>query len=361
MREAFEDLERALLGILPDGKVELRQCPSSERAAATRGDVCAYVDHLQFEVKLVKGASNAQLLDAAELLKMPQNSVQTIVPLLAVPYLSPARQELLRDARAPFIDYAGNAWIVAPGVYVDRRGFGNPAREDRDGRNVFSDKASLILRVLLHAPTPLGVRQIAEMVSCADPHIQLTPGYVSKVVKELLRRDYVAKRDDGLALRHGDELLSDWLDVYGNRKQPKPRRYFLPSPTAELLIPGLANAFEVNDVDYVLTGHAGASLVDRFADFDAVDIYVRNLDAADHVMEGMGARRVERGGNINVSLPYYWVSAFYELQTPQGSIKVASDVQLYLDLYDFPVRGREQAEHLYERRLRPVIEMETRR
>lgn len=305
----------------------------------------------------MKGASNAQLLDAAELLKMPQNSVRTIVPLLAVPYLSPERQELLRDTRTPFIDYAGNAWIVAPGAFVDRRGFNNPAREDRDGRNVFSDKASLILRALLRASSPLGVRQIAEMASCTDPHIQLTPGYVSKVVKELLARDYVAKRDDGLVLRRADELMRDWLDAYRHRKQPKPRHYFFPAPSAELLIPGLANAFEVNDVDYVLTGHAGASLVDRLADFDAVDVYVRNLDAVDNVMEDMGARRVERGGNINVSLPYYRVSAFFEPQTPQGAIKVASDVQLYLDLYDFPVRGREQAEHLYERRLRPVIEL----
>lgn len=70
----------------------------------------------------------------------------------------------------------------------------------------------------------------------------------------------------------------------------------------------------------------------------------------------MGARRVERGGNINVSLPYYRVSAFYDAQMPKGSARTASDIQLYLDLYDFPVRGREQAEHLYERRLRPMIE-----
>ncbi len=32
-------------------------------------------------------------------------------------------------------------------------------------------------------------------------------------------------------------------------------------------------------------------------------------------------------------------------------LNVVSDVQLYLDLYNYPLRGREQAEHLYNKRL----------
>jgi hypothetical protein len=31
-------------------------------------------------------------------------------------------------------------------------------------------------------------------------------------------------------------------------------------------------------------------------------------------------------------------------------------IQLYLDLYNYPIRGLEQAEHLYERRLKKLIE-----
>ena len=35
---------------------------------------------------------------------------------------------------------------------------------------------------------------------------------------------------------------------------------------------------------------------------------------------------------------------------------VVSDLQLYLDLHNYPIRGLEQAEHLYEKRLKPIIE-----
>ena len=354
--DEYSELEDALREIFPGSRIELRPSQGRGHALVAQVDAVVGFDHLQLWVEILKNASNARLLDAVELLRMPQVGARRSIPVLAMPYLSPSRQKLLREAHAAFIDYAGNAWLMAPGVHVDRRGFSNPDRERREGRDLFSDKASLVLRMLLGARSPIGVRQIAEMASARDEHIQLTPGYVSKVVKELERRGYASKREERIVLRHDDELLSDWLVSYRKRKQPVSRGYFISAPSAESLMPGLANSFDANQVDYVFTGHAGASLVDRYADFDVVDVYVRSLEEADKALVDMGARRVERGGNVNVSLPYYRVSAFYDAQMPKGPIRVASDIQLYLDLYDFPIRGREQAEHLYERRLRPMIE-----
>ena len=37
-------------------------------------------------------------------------------------------------------------------------------------------------------------------------------------------------------------------------------------------------------------------------------------------------------------------------------LPVVSDLQLWLDLYDYPQRGREQAERILERGLRPQLE-----
>jgi hypothetical protein len=56
-----------------------------------------------------------------------------------------------------------------------------------------------------------------------------------------------------------------------------------------------------------------------------------------------------------LSVPHYRVSAFYGKRRI-GGLWMASDLQLYLDLYDYPLRGREQAEHLFERRLLPIFE-----
>jgi hypothetical protein len=52
--------------------------------------------------------------------------------------------------------------------------------------------------------------------------------------------------------------------------------------------------------------------------------------------------------------PYYRVSAFHGQRRVRG-LTVVSDLQLYLDLYDLPQRGREQAERIYERCILPRL------
>lgn len=357
------ELERVLREVFPGEMLEL-QPDASKGFAAARADVEVAIGHMRLLVKIVEGTSTAGLQDAAELLRQRQGRHEDAVAILAAPHFSPAKQELLRASNVAFVDYAGNAWISAPGVHVDRRGFANTGKDVREHRDLFSDKASLVLRTLLKAELPMGVREIADVVSSKGDRIQLTPGYVSKVVTELERQGYAARRTEGIVLRHASELLSDWVAACRSRKRPQARAYFIAAPDAESLIPQLADALAALRVDHVFTGHAGASLVDRYATFDVLDVYVQDLDSAQAALEQLGARRVDRGGNVNLSVPYYRVSAFYDIQvreTAQASIRVASDIQLYLDLHDYPVRGREQAEHLYERRLRPLLERDDRR
>jgi hypothetical protein len=65
-------------------------------------------------------------------------------------------------------------------------------------------------------------------------------------------------------------------------------------------------------------------------------------------------RRVEHGANLIFLLPYYKHSVFYGKQRIRR-VRVVSDLHLYLDLHNYPIRGLEQAEHLYEKRLKPII------
>ena len=66
-------------------------------------------------------------------------------------------------------------------------------------------------------------------------------------------------------------------------------------------------------------------------------------------------REAREGANLIFLLPYYKHSAFYGKQRIR-KVWVVSDLQLYLDLHKYPVRGLEQAEHLYEKRLKHIIE-----
>lgn len=349
-----EQLEEALRGLFPGG-ASLRRPDASTRSRDFLADVSLGGAQLHLELKSLRHPSRAMLADAAQQLA-EQPAAPRVIRILAADYLSAANQEALRQRGVPFMDFAGNAWIVAPGLHIDRRGFANPVREKRDERDVFSDKASIVLRIMLDRLQPLGVRQIAELSGAERDESRLSPGYVSKVLAELERRGYASKADEKVRLRHPDELLHEWVIAYRARRKPPARSYYLPERSLDELMNQVSVSFDGGHADYVFAGLAGASVVDRHAEFDVVDMYVRDESRANDILVSMGGRRVERGGNVSVSLPYYRISAFFGHQLTKGAFRVASNEQLYLDLYDYPVRGREQAEHLYDRLLRPRFE-----
>ena len=68
----------------------------------------------------------------------------------------------------------------------------------------------------------------------------------------------------------------------------------------------------------------------------------------------MELEEARQGENVVLMLPYYKNSVFYGRQKAKD-LWVVSDIQLYLDLYNYPIRGLEQAEHLFEKRLRSEI------
>lgn len=349
-------LEGVLAELFPDAVVVVRPAEQHRQDTRFLAEVRLQQHSFRLEIELLKWSTRARLLDAASLMLIEPGPGP--IRVLASPYLSSANQELLREVGARFVDFAGNAWITARGIHVDRRGFPNPARGRRGERDVYSDKASLVLRILMSGAAPLGVRQIAELSGREDGSPLLSAGYVSKIVAELERRGYAFRAGGKIALRHPAELLQDWVVACRSRRKPVSRSYYLGSPGLDELMEQVALAFDARSTDYLLTGHAGASLVDKYAEFDVIDMYVRDESAANDILIGMGARRVERGGNVSVSQPYYKVSAFFGWQSPRDDpCKAVSDVQLYLDLYDYPVRGREQAEHLFERRIRPRFEL----
>jgi len=105
---------------------------------------------------------------------------------------------------------------------------------------------------------------------------------------------------------------------------------------------------------YGVAGPGGGHVVAPYAEFDRVDVYVRDEDDAAFVASKLEARPADRGANLQIMIPYYRISAFFACRRIEV-LPVVSDLQLYLDLYDFPVRGREQAEHLYARRLAPKV------
>jgi DNA-binding transcriptional regulator YhcF (GntR family) len=281
-------------------------------------------------------------------LKFHAGTAEGAVPIVVANYLSPDRRNQCQEEGIFFLDLSGNVLLEFDGLHVERIGFPNRFPEKRKGRGPFSDKASLILRAGLSDTKKVwGIRELAQSIG-------LDPGFVSRMAQELEKRNYVSRIDSKLKLREPKSLLEDWVREYDYRRNQEVR-YFCLAKGPEEIIEKVVAARIPNDVIYALGLHAGANLIDPYSVYKEVHIYAENKEVIYWFMEKMKLREAEEGANLIFLLPYYKHSVFYGKQRIR-SVWVVSDLQLYLDLHNYPVRGLEQAEHLYERRLRNIVE-----
>jgi DNA-binding Lrp family transcriptional regulator len=266
-----------------------------------------------------------------------------VVPVLVAPYLSPERQALCREAGVYFIDLSGNVFVAYQSFYVERIGLPNKYPEKRQRRYPFSDKASLILRELLKDPKrQWGIRELAEK-------IKLDPGYVSRMAKSLSESGYASRGGGKLKIRFPKEVIDDWVRAY-DLKRNEQQRFFVLAPDVKSILQRLRKIDVPRKVEYALSVQAGAGLVAPHAVYKEIHMYVGDGDGIEFFKKKLDLKDADQGANLVLLVPYYKHSVFYDSRVVEG-LCVVSDIQLYLDLYGYPVRGREQAEHLYDKRL----------
>lgn len=270
-----------------------------------------------------------------------------LLPILITKYLSPEKRKECKNQGIYYLDLSGNVYLKYEGIYIERTGFPNRFPESRRGRNPFSDKASLILRTMLQNKKLWGVRELARITN-------LDAGYVSRLLKELEKLNYVLREKGKAKLIDRKHLLEDWVHNYHPRRN-KEFRYFLQAQNPESILDKLRNLDIPQHLKYALGYQAGAYLVSPHAVFNEVHIYVPNEESIDYFCEKLNLRPVDQGANLIFLLPFYRYSVFYDMRKVKGLWGV-SDLQLYLDLYSYPLRGIEQAEYLYKKRLKKIIE-----
>ncbi|MGD0238014.1 MAG: type IV toxin-antitoxin system AbiEi family antitoxin [Syntrophorhabdales bacterium] len=269
---------------------------------------------------------------------------------LVAPFLPEAVRRRLRSKDIAFIDLSGNVYISQPGlIHIEREGKPNMFVEAQLSHNIFADKRSLVLRYLFAHPKKfVGVREIAE--ACGA-----NPGGVSVALKLLEDAGYVARNHLGRSkLVRWRELLEDWASYYKTRKQRESRFYWNVQSMDEM-IGALPNRPNLHRQRIALTGHAGAHLVAPFVNYEGLHVYVKDDRVAGELTNAFKMRPAEKGANVFLLRPYYKESAFYGVRNIKG-VQVVSDVQLYLDLKNFPVRGEEQAENLLRKVIEPFME-----
>ena len=174
------------------------------------------------------------------------------------------------------------------------------------------------------------------------------------MARELEQRNYISRIDSKIKMRNPKGILEDWVSAYDYRKN-KEVRYFCLGKGPDEIIGKVSHVNISNRIQYALGLHAGASLVSPYAVYNEVHIYVQDQKDIKWFVEKLKLREAKEGANLIFLLPHYKHSVFYGRQKIKG-LWVVSDLQLYLDLYNYPIRGREQADHIYEKRLKQIIE-----
>jgi hypothetical protein len=350
-RDLIEKLQESLPRLLPLDGLKFRFLQGAPADHANPFDLLVGVSNRDLGFRMViEVAASGSLPDLPKKigrLKAAAAGMDQAVPVLVAPYLSPERQEICRKEGIGFIDLSGNAYLKFGALYIERIGFPNRYPVKRQGRSPFSDKASLILRALLKERDRLwGIREMAQ-------EIGLDPGFVSRMAKEIEGRGYAARVSSKLRLRSLDGILDDWVRSYSLKKN-RLSGYFCMAANVEDVLDRLRRLEIPGRVRYALSVQAGASLVAPFASFKEVHLYAMGAEEVEFFEKGLNLNPAERGANLILMKPHYRDSVLFGSRIVAG-LRVVSDIQLYLDLHGYPLRGLEQAEHLLRRRIKPEL------
>jgi len=204
-------------------------------------------------------------------------------------------------------------------------------------QNVFSPMASRIVRIFLVNPKQewsiLGLSKEA----------QTGYGHTHRVVKTLLRTGLCRKTEaNRVVVTNAGELLTRWASYYDFGLLNKVNAYYSLDEDFDGFIRKLS-AVGGRDLRYALTLQAGVALVAPYVRPANIHLYVEP-ETLDEWQKLLSLQLTELGGNVFLVEPYD-EDVFYKVQRLKG-VCVVSNVQLYVDLYNYPARGREAAEHL---------------
>jgi hypothetical protein len=262
-----------------------------------------------------------------------------------------ARRRELRSLGQSYIDLAtGALHLRRPGLVIDRQGrvrrVRGPAGRTGLVVNPFADRSSLLVRRLFLEPDrSWGVREIALAAG-------ISPMMASGAVKRLESLGVVQVEASYSYLRAAVRLVSRrrlieaWAATYDwerNRSCTFSAPVGDPMRFLRRLAPSIAGH------RWATTLQAGASLEAPHAHWDKIHIYVEVANQQELRVVGREAGWTPHPeGRVVLMQPYYRQALWGGVRQIEG-ISVVSALQLIMDLWSYPVRGREQAEHLLMR------------
>jgi hypothetical protein len=181
-----------------------------------------------------------------------------------------------------------------------------------------------------------GVVELAERAHIA-------PSYAVKIVLDMVTYGWVRHVSGHYALTRGRELLDSWARATLFGVGVSLRRFVVAGDTTEVESRFVDIATRLR-ARYAFTLFSGARRRAPFVRYPAAHAYLEGDPSM--IARELGSREISEGGNLVLVEPKD-EGVFYALQEIDGA-RVVSDARLYVDLFNFEARGREQAEYLLD-------------
>lgn len=222
---------------------------------------------------------------------------------------------------------------------------GQPNRYKGPGRpaSAFAPKSSRIARwLLMHPSQPLSQRELATATKVDE-------GFTSRIVGKLEQDELIVRDPNGkIRPRDPNLLLDAWAESYSFTKH-RILRGHVAARTAETQLRSMTEALGKKRQTYAATGLGAAWLLNRFAGFRVVTIYLASEPEA-ALLEQLGFREVESGANTWLVIPND--EGVFQGASDRGGVRCVHPIQAYLDLGEHPERAKEAAEQLRKDLLR---------
>jgi len=284
------------------------------------------------------------MFQAVSQVKFLSSFINNSYPIVVTPHIGEKGKEICKSFDVGYIDLDGNIFLKFDEIYIEKESKERAIKRRRKVRDLFAPLSSRIIRILLVDQDRSWT--LSELSRTA----KVSVAYVHKIAKTLEDKGY-AIRDQNykLKLSRARSLLEEWASKYDFISENTLRNFYTFERDANLLIRKIRDVGERNQLKYALTLHAGASLVAPYVRYTDVHFYI-NPEQISRWKDALNLRPVESGGTIMLVEPYD-EGVFWGLQEINKT-KIVSNIQLYIDLFNYPARGREQAEFLRNKKIK---------
>ena len=267
-----------------------------------------------------------------------QDVARQFIPMLVSPYLSPESRSICLDHSVAYLDLYDNAHLAFGNVYIERSVPDRPKSEARAQRSLFTPRAGAILRVLLRDPARAW--RVTDLAEAANASL----GHVSNVRKALLDQEWIAIRDDGLALVQPDALMKSWRENYR-----QPTDYHITGYTilqGDQLRNRLSGRLNPGPQPprAICASNSAAQWLAPYVRGGTHSFYA-DEPGARILKETLQLTHAAQGANVILRIPKD-ETLFEDAVQPAPGIFCANPVVTYLDLWNGNDRDREAADHL---------------